>query len=59
MDHDQTTSADDARPLAGTDAASAPPCSGFVRRDGTWLDAGRTTRDRAARGPRPGRVLIG
>lgn len=59
MDHDQPTSVDDERPLAGTDAASAPPCRGFVLRDGAWLDGSRPGRDRAGRGPATGHVLIG
>jgi hypothetical protein len=52
----KTTDRDDRRPLAGTDAASAPPCSGFTLRDRTWLP-GAT--DRADRAPDAGRGLIG
>jgi hypothetical protein len=54
----KTVDRDDRRPLAGTDAASAPPCSGFTRRGDAWLPGtvGPGTADRTAA---PGRGLIG
>ena len=57
--HDQkTVDSDDRRPLAGTDAASAPPCSGFTLRGRAWVPstvvAGPTDRTAA-----PGRGHIG
>ena len=57
--HDQkTVYSDDRRPLAGTDAASAPPCSGFTLRGRAWVH------DTVATGPAdrtaaPRRGLIG
>jgi hypothetical protein len=59
MDNTQQTSGtDERRPLAGTDAASAPPCSGFMLRGRTWVYSA-TTADQADRGSTAGRVLIG
>ena len=54
----QTTGTDEHRPLAGTDAASAPPCSGFTLRGRTWLYSAATP-DQANRGSAAGRGLIG
>jgi hypothetical protein len=59
MDETQQTSAtDDHRPLAGTDAAFAPPCSGFTLRGRDWVYSA-TRPDRADRGTAAGRGLIG
>ena len=57
--HDQkTVDSDDRRPLAGTDAASAPPCSGFTLRGSAWVYSAVATVP-ADRTSAPGRGLIG
>ena len=57
--HDQkTVDSDDRRPLAGTDAASAPPCSGFTLRGRAWVYSSVATGP-ADRTSAPGRGLIG
>ncbi|MGI3781772.1 MAG: hypothetical protein ACRYG2_13445 [Janthinobacterium lividum] len=56
MHEQKTTDRDDRRPLAGTDAASAPPCSGFTLRGRTWV---YSAADQADRTSAAGRGLIG
>ncbi|MGI3781460.1 MAG: hypothetical protein ACRYG2_11860 [Janthinobacterium lividum] len=57
MHEQKTTDSNDLRPLAGTDAAFAPPCSGFTLRGRTWVYS--ASADRADRASAPGRGLIG
>ncbi|HEY0237949.1 MAG TPA: hypothetical protein VGC37_04830 [Friedmanniella sp.] len=59
MDQTQQTGATvEQRPLAGTDAAFAPPCSGFTLRGRTWTYSAAAV-DPADRSPTARRGLIG
>ena len=53
----QSGTTDDARPLAGSDAAFAPPCSGFTLRGRRWITSAAA--DQADRAAAPGRGPIG